>query len=157
MLVGYDHDDGIGRQLRQALIDCHQGKAATNHQTSILPAGIDPDNMSLPLFTLTIAALDAFNPCAFFVLLFLLSLMVNAKSRLRMAWIGGTFVFFSGLIYFLFMAAWLELFLLVGTLGSLLLLARELLNHLLTGIVLMVGAIVISFTIKHFSPNPEEK
>lgn len=116
MRVGFDHADGIGQRLRQELLDCHNGKARAVTTLS-LPAGIDPDKMSLPLFTLTIAALDAFNPCAFFVLLFLLSLMVNARSRYRMVLIGGVFVFFSGLIYFLFMAAWLELFLLIGTLA----------------------------------------
>jgi len=49
-----------------------------------------------------------------FVLLFLLSLLVNTRSRRRMLFIGGVFVFFSGAIYFLFMAAWLNLFLLAG-------------------------------------------
>jgi hypothetical protein len=69
-----------------------------------------PDQLSLPVFTLLIAGLDAFNPCAFFVLLFLLSLLVHAASRGRMLFIGGVFLFFSGLIYFLFMAAWLNVF-----------------------------------------------
>jgi len=75
---------------------------------------VDPHALSLPMFTLVVAGLDAFNPCAFFVLLFLLSLMVHARSRSRMLLIGGTFVFFSGLVYFVFMAAWLNLFLVVG-------------------------------------------
>jgi hypothetical protein len=61
-----------------------------------------------------LAGLDSFNPCAFFVLLFLLSLLVHARSRGHMLLIGGTFVFFSGLVYFMFMAAWLNLFLVVG-------------------------------------------
>jgi hypothetical protein len=71
-------------------------------------------SLSLPVLTLVIAGLDAFNPCAFFVLMFLLSLMVHAQSRRRMLLIGGVFVLFSGLIYFVFMAAWLNIFLLVG-------------------------------------------
>lgn len=75
---------------------------------------VDAERLSLPMFTLVLAGLDAFNPCAFFVLLFLLSLMVHARSRARMLLVGGTFVFFSGLVYFLFMAAWLNLFLVVG-------------------------------------------
>ena len=75
---------------------------------------LDPENLSLPLFTLVIAGLDSFNPCAFFVLLFLLSLMVHARSRARMLVIGLTFVSISGLVYFMFMAAWLNLFLLLG-------------------------------------------
>ena len=77
---------------------------------------LDPAAVSLPIYTLVIAGLDAFNPCAFFVLLFLLSLLVHARSRARMLFIGGVFVLFSGLIYFLFMAAWLNLFLWLGEL-----------------------------------------
>ena len=69
---------------------------------------------SLPLLTIMIAGMDSFNPCAFFVLLSLLGLMVHARSRHRMLFVGGVFVFFSGFIYFLFMAAWLNLFLVMG-------------------------------------------
>jgi len=79
---------------------------------------VDTASMSLPVFTLIIAALDSFNPCAFFVLFFLLSLLIHAHSRFRMLLIGGVFVFFSGLIYFVFMAAWLNLFLLTGTISA---------------------------------------
>jgi thiol-disulfide isomerase/thioredoxin len=78
---------------------------------------IDPASLSLPLFTVVIAGLDSFNPCAFFVLLFLLSLLIHARSRRRMLLIGATFVLCSGGIYFLFMAAWLNLFLLLGNLS----------------------------------------
>ncbi|TKB48301.1 cytochrome C biosynthesis protein [Ferrimonas sediminicola] len=75
---------------------------------------VNPEKLSLPALTVVLAGVDAFNPCAFFVLLFLLSVMVNAKSRGRMLIVGGIFVFFSGLIYFLFMTAWLNLFQLLG-------------------------------------------
>jgi hypothetical protein len=67
---------------------------------------------------LVIAGLDSFNPCAFFVLFTLLSLIVHAHSRKRMLLIGGVFVFASGLLYFLFMAAWMNLFFLVGHLSA---------------------------------------
>ena len=77
---------------------------------------IGAESMSLPALTMVVAGLDAFNPCAFFVLMFLLSLMVHARSRKRMLLIGVTFIFFSGLIYFVFMAAWLNVFLWVGEL-----------------------------------------
>jgi hypothetical protein len=77
---------------------------------------LDPASISLPLFTVVIGALDSFNPCAFFVLLFLLSMLIHARSRKKMFLIGGIFVFFSGLIYFLFMAAWLNVFLIIGKL-----------------------------------------
>lgn len=76
---------------------------------------LDTDALSLPTLTVLIAAMDAFNPCAFFVLLFLLSLMVHQQDRRRMALIGGVFVLVSGLMYFAFMAAWLGLFRIMGS------------------------------------------
>ncbi|MFQ6370802.1 cytochrome C biosynthesis protein [Shewanella sp. YIC-542] len=89
---------------------------------------VTPDTMSMPLLTLVLAGVDAFNPCAFFVLLFLLSIMVNAKSRGRMLLVGGIFVFFSGFIYFLFMSAWLNVFQLLGASdGSMIILVAGLL------------------------------
>lgn len=75
---------------------------------------LDVRKSSLPVLTLVIAGMDSFNPCAFFVLLSLLGLLVHARSRNKMLSIGGVFVFFSGFIYFLFMAAWLNLFLIMG-------------------------------------------
>ncbi|MEW5740265.1 MAG: glutaredoxin family protein [Myxococcota bacterium] len=71
-------------------------------------------DVGLPAFTVLLGLLDGFNPCAMWVLLFLLSLLVNLKSRARMMAIAGTFVLVSGLVYFSFMAAWLNVFLLVG-------------------------------------------
>lgn len=75
---------------------------------------VDSSSFSLPLLTIMIAGMDSFNPCAFFVLLSLLGLMIHARSRSRMLFVGGIFIFFSGFIYFLFMAAWLNLFLVMG-------------------------------------------
>ena len=75
---------------------------------------VDPGKVSLPVLTVVLGGLDSFNPCAFFVLLFLLSLLIHARSRARMIFIGGTFVLFSGVVYFLFMAAWLNIFLVIG-------------------------------------------
>ncbi len=77
---------------------------------------IDTSQITLPVLTLILAGLDSFNPCAFFVLFLLLSILVYARSRKRMLLIGGTFVFFSGFIYFIFMSAWLNLFLYAGQL-----------------------------------------
>lgn len=79
---------------------------------------LDAAKVSLPLLTVVLGGLDSFNPCAFFVLFFLLSLMIHARSRGRMLLIGITFVIFSGLIYFVFMAAWLNLFILTGQLAA---------------------------------------
>lgn len=75
---------------------------------------VSATELGLPLFTIVIGLVDGFNPCAMWVLLFLLSLLVNIKSRPRMLAIAGSFVLVSGLAYYAFMAAWLNVFMLVG-------------------------------------------
>ena len=71
------------------------------------------------MFTIILGLLDGFNPCAMWVLMFLLALLVYTKSRKRMFIIGGTFIFISGLVYYIFMAAWLNFFLFIGVLPAL--------------------------------------
>jgi thiol-disulfide isomerase/thioredoxin len=75
---------------------------------------LDVKTLSLPLLTLVIAALDGFNPCAMWALLFLISLLLGMKDRLRMWVLGVAFIAASGFMYFLFMSAWLNLFLFIG-------------------------------------------
>jgi hypothetical protein len=131
MTTGFDSDATTGAAIEQALRSCHrlvQAHGAPGWQTFArlqrqapvqlpLLGSLDPHSLSLPAFTLVLAGLDSFNPCAFFVLLFLLSLLVHARSRRHMLLVGVTFVFFSGLVYFLFMAAWLNLFMVFGELA----------------------------------------
>lgn len=117
VLVGFAGEAMTGRQLRMLL-----DQPAPPRPRSSGPDGIDtrgvgrlsPRDLGLPLFTLAIGLLDGFNPCAMWVLLFLLSLLVNLRSRLTMALIAGTFVVVSGLVYFAFMAAWLNVLLFIG-------------------------------------------
>ena len=75
---------------------------------------LSPTALGLPFFTIVLGLLDEFNPCAMWVLLFLLSLLVNLRDRAKMFLIGGAFVLVSGIVYFAFMAAWLNLFWLIG-------------------------------------------
>lgn len=70
--------------------------------------------LSLPALTILVAFLDGFNPCAMWVLLFLISLLLGMKDRKRMWILGTTFIVASGLVYLLFMTAWLNFFLLLG-------------------------------------------
>ena len=72
------------------------------------------DRISLPQLTVVLGLLDSLNPCAMWVLTFLLSILVHSRSRRRTLMVGGVFVVASGLVYFAFMAAWLNLFLVIG-------------------------------------------
>lgn len=78
----------------------------------------DIGSWSLPLLTIIIAAFDGFNPCAMWVLLFLISLLLGMKDRRRMWILGITFIVSSGFVYFLFLSAWLNLFLFIGVIAS---------------------------------------
>lgn len=75
---------------------------------------VNAKEIGMPAFTIAIGLVDGFNPCAMWVLLFLLSMLVNLKSRTKMFAIAGVFVLISGVAYFSFMVAWLNVFLLVG-------------------------------------------
>ena len=75
---------------------------------------VNAKTISLPLLTFLIALLDGFNPCAMWVLLFLIGLLLGLKDKKRMMILGSTFILASTFVYFLFMTAWLNLFLLIG-------------------------------------------
>ncbi|MFA6981769.1 MAG: hypothetical protein WC243_01955 [Patescibacteria group bacterium] len=71
-------------------------------------------DLSLPALTFVLALADGFNPCAMWVLLFLISLLLGMENRKKMWLMGGTFILVSGAVYFMFLSAWLNLFLVLG-------------------------------------------
>lgn len=79
-----------------------------------LVGAVDPGRMSWLGFTLLIGLVDGINPCAIYVLVALLSILLHVRSRKRLLLFGGAFVLMSGVVYFLFMSAWLGLFALTG-------------------------------------------
>ncbi len=62
----------------------------------------------MPAFTIAVGLIDGFNPCAMWVLMFLLSLLVNLRDRWKIFAVAGTFVVISGVAYLAFMSAWLS-------------------------------------------------
>ena len=74
----------------------------------------DITKLSLPVLTIIVAALDGFNPCAMWALLFLLALLINVQSRKKIWLIAGTFILVSGIVYYLLLTAWLNLFLAIS-------------------------------------------
>ena len=75
---------------------------------------INTQNLSLPLLAIILGGLDGFNPCAMWTLLFLISLLLGMKNKKRRWVLGTTFIVASAFVYFLFMAAWLNLLLFIG-------------------------------------------
>lgn len=80
--------------------------------------GSGAGKMSLFGLTTAIGFLDGFNPCAMWVLLFLISLLLGMENKRRRWALGLAFIIASGLVYFLFLAAWLNFFLFIGMIAT---------------------------------------
>jgi glutaredoxin len=66
-------------------------------------------DFSLLVGAIVIGFVDGFNPCAMWVLIFLITMLVNAKDRKRMWILGFVFLFTSALVYFIIMMSWLQI------------------------------------------------
>jgi hypothetical protein len=126
LLIGYDARGRTEAEVRRRLPPAVRD---TTRRDSVARARPPPDRgeidapllgtisasrVGLPAFSFVVGFLDGVNPCAMWALLYVLTLLVTLHDRRRMLALGGTFVLVGGLLYFAFIAAWLELFLLVG-------------------------------------------
>jgi glutaredoxin len=138
LIIGYTDEASSGVLLRNALTNNPQpliadsagsceakasdsceapvdNKTGTeNFSVTLLGRHIDLEDVGLPAFTLAMGLLDGFNPCSMWVLILMISMLAPMKDRSRMLAVAGTFVAVEGIAYFMFMAAWLNLFLLIG-------------------------------------------
>lgn len=141
----------IGREVNGNVTDKEgeniEGEKAKTSipETMTLPiiGEIKTKNLSLPIFTILLGALDGFNPCALWTLLFLISLLLGMKDRRRMWFLGSAFIVASASVYFLFMAAWLNLLLFIGFI---------LWIRIVVGLVALAGG---SYNLKEFFTNKE--
>jgi glutaredoxin len=127
LLIGFDQPETTGRQIRRllaALSSATPRDSAVVRGAAPAPSAdvietpvlgpLSASRLGLPLFTVLVGLVDGFNPCAMWALVYILSLLVNLQSRTRMFLVGATFVAVAGLLYYGFMAAWLEVFRLIG-------------------------------------------
>jgi thiol-disulfide isomerase/thioredoxin len=126
--VGFDSEETTGKEIEDKVKNCLEfgcTDLSQNTTEQCLPeqknvvqipllGEIDLTKVGLPVLTVVLGFLDGFNPCAIWVLCFLLTLLIYAKSRKKMLLIGSIFVLTSGIVYFFFMAAWLNFFLMIG-------------------------------------------
>lgn len=94
---------------------------------------VELKSLTLPVVSILIGLVDGFNPCAMWVLLFLISMLIGMDDKRRMWILGFTFLLTSGLIYLVFMLAWLN--------AATLLLSVNWVR-LIIGLVALVGAVI---------------
>ena len=108
--------------------------------------------VSLPLLSIILGLVDGFNPCAMWILLFLIAMLVNVKNKKRMLILGLTFLLTSAIMYSLIMTAWL--FATLGTKSILLHITSisgnsiTILKLLIALVALIVGSLNIRSYIK---------
>lgn len=92
-------------------VDPDEARAAALPDTVELPflGAVAVRDLSLPALTVVLAAVDGFNPCAMWVLVFLIGLLLGLEDERRMWLLGGAFLFATAAMYFAVMAAWLNL------------------------------------------------
>ena len=117
----WESEETTGRAIEEALQQCLVGECPPPtgeepRNTIILPliGEIVLADYSLPALAVVLGLVDGFNPCALWVLLYLISVVMTLRDRRKIWLIVGSFVLASGVLYFLFMTAWLNVFLLIG-------------------------------------------
>lgn len=130
LMVGYSSEAGSDRLIRELLAQaappaadaavcgieqpvCGE-EAPRGFSLQFFGRTLALDDIGLPLFTLAMGLLDGFNPCSMWVLILMISLLAPLNDRPRMFAVAGTFIAVQGVAYFLFLAAWLNLFLFIG-------------------------------------------
>ena len=76
-------------------------------------------DMSIPVIAILIGLVDGFNPCAMWVLIFLITMLFDYPSRKKMWILGCTFLFTSAFIYFLFMISFLKVAMFINSINVL--------------------------------------
>jgi len=128
VIVGFDEASSPARLRGAISAELHLPLSNTTAAPSAGPAApllpsefdlpllgkIQTSSLSLPFLTILLGLIDGFNPCAMWVLLFLISATLTLHDRRRLALIVGTFLLASGILYFLFMTFWLNAMLMVG-------------------------------------------
>lgn len=116
-LIGFESADTTGRELLALAADATRSARPDSNTSRIrlpLLGEIDASRYSLLALTALMGLSDGFNPCAMWVLVYLISLIAGLQEQRKIWWLVGTFVLASGIWYFLFMTAWLNTFLIIG-------------------------------------------
>lgn len=106
----HNYKDIVGRHLGMTVYDDEKEDENTNTTFNLPLLGkVEASSVSLPLIAVVIGLVDGFNPCAMWILLFLIAMLLGMKDRKKMWALGLTFIVASGLVYALFMISWLNL------------------------------------------------
>jgi len=121
---GWESEETSGKAIEMALKQCLAGDcpASTDGESGDdrpriklpLIGEIDPADYSLGALAVILGLVDGFNPCAMWVLVYLIAIVATLRDKRRIWLLCGSFVLASGILYFLFMTVWLNAYLFIG-------------------------------------------
>lgn len=103
------YNDYVGEkmenQLRKYLeLDIDNSNIVDENKEEIPLLGrVDVKEVSILLIAIILGLVDGFNPCAMWILLFLINMLFGMENKKRMLFLGISFLFVSSLVYFLSM------------------------------------------------------
>ena len=97
----------VGEKLEKTIQNYLDIKKETEQEKATFNLPIvgktDAKEVSIPFVAILLGVIDGFNPCAMWVLLFLINMFIDMKDKKKMFILGYTFLFTSALVYFLSM------------------------------------------------------
>ena len=153
----YGYDDIVGKHIGDIELPKYPVKETdpiiseyiddyTNFKIKVPLIGtIETKKLTLPVISILIGLVDGFNPCAMWVLLFLISMLIGMKDKKRMIILGSTFLTSSALIYLLIMLAWLDVATLLLSINYV---------RVIIGLIAIIGSLInITSYFKHRKDN----
>lgn len=134
-IIGYDSDETTGKEILALADTAIKKSIQTDLNKAFAPAnspnatcdseGLEPcvddktyfvnlpffgriDALSYPLFSLSVILgfIDGFNPCAMWVLVTFLVILMQVGDRRKMFWFAGTFIVAEAIMYTLILTVW---------------------------------------------------
>lgn len=102
------NNEKIGKEDSGEIKKEEPKKKENNNYTLPLLGKVNAKTISLPLLALVLGLVDGFNPCAMWILIFLMSMLIGMKNKRKLILYGSVFLLTSGLFYFMLMFTWLN-------------------------------------------------
>ena len=146
--IGYNDSVGVKIEttVKEYLEIISEDEAIAERYKVHIPliGDIDKRDVSIGVVAVILGFIDGFNPCAMWVLLFLINMLIGMNDKKKMLIIGTTFLFTSAVMYFLFM---------LGITNILSFIATRYVRAVIGAIALIIG---IYNVVKFFRQRKEE-
>ncbi len=114
VIIGFDNAKGIGQDIVET-VDKHfynKGTYSRSNFVKKIPflGEVDFSTWRWVTIAATLGFIDGFNPCAMWVLIALLAILINMEDRSKMILVGSVFIGSSFIIYGIALIAWLKVF-----------------------------------------------